>query len=67
MWLGETVPVTIGWYVRRNVRDQTIDVPLFAMDDDFAVAAPPPPAGRNTLSIAAGKHDLDACILCPDR
>jgi len=57
VWVGETFPVTVDWYLRREPRDQQVVVPLFDLTDDFEVAAPEGASGQ-TLEFAAGNKTL---------
>ncbi len=58
IWLGEVVPVTIDWLLRKNPEDQQLSVPLLSMPDDFAVGAPPITDPRAVLAFPAGATDL---------
>lgn len=58
IWVGETVPVQVDWYLRRNVADQSFVLPLLQLPDRVRVA-PAPLEGRKTLVFSAGARDLE--------
>jgi len=59
IWVGETVPVKINWFITKNIADHTFVVPLFDMEDRFEVAAPSDSAGLQTLTFNAGSKEVE--------
>jgi hypothetical protein len=60
VWVGETFPVTLDWYLKKNVHEQTFVVPLFLRDDAVEVVAEPTDDRRaQRLSFAAGAKDVE--------
>lgn len=58
VYVGETVPAEIHWFLRTNPQEPTLSVPLLAMEDALTVAVPPPRNPREVLAFAAGGRDL---------
>ena len=58
VWVGETFPITIDWYLRRDVSDQSFVVPLFEREDLLDVSPPPGKPTRQVLSFPAGARDI---------
>lgn len=59
IWVGETVPIRIRWYLRRDVSEQTFVVPLFNMEEHFEVRALSSPGKKKALTFSAGSKKLD--------
>ncbi len=58
VWIGETFTAHLDWFLRRDVEDQHLAVPLFAMEDAFHVQAPPS-TDRQVLLFEAGARELE--------
>lgn len=59
VYVGETVPAAIELYLRRNPNEPSINVPLLAATDKFAITAPAPSNKRQVFSFPAGGRDLE--------
>ena len=57
LWIGESVPITIDWYLRRDPRDQNFVIPLF--DDSIVDVDAPEANGRRGLEFSAGAKNLE--------
>ncbi|MEC7986970.1 MAG: BatD family protein [Myxococcota bacterium] len=57
--VGETVPLYVDLYLRKNINDQLIVVPLFDQVQNLTVSAPKDAQGRTlAVTTAAGELDL---------
>ncbi|MCZ6691067.1 MAG: BatD family protein [Planctomycetota bacterium] len=54
VWVGETFPLTIDWFIRRDVREQAFAIPLFEMEDLVDVSPPPGEPKRAAIDFPAG-------------
>lgn len=57
MWVGESFPIHIDWYLRRQPQDQTFVLPVFA--SDALTIAPPPGTNQATLTFLAGDAPVE--------
>lgn len=58
VWLGEMVPIEIDWYLRRDVSDHQIVVPIFDLESSFSVV-PAAASGRPSLAFQAGSREIE--------
>ena len=59
VYVGETIPVDIAWLLRKNPRDQTLSVPLLALEDKLTITVLPPRNPREVVSFPAGGRDVE--------
>lgn len=58
IWVGETIAAELTWLIRRDVSEQTFELPLLNMPDDFVVTAPPVVDARRALAFGAGAAEV---------
>jgi len=59
VWVGETFPVTIDWYLRSNPDSPVFVVPLFARDALVEVRAPDDADARRRIAFQNGARDVE--------
>lgn len=59
VYVGETVPVDIEWYLRKDPRNPTVSVPLLGLADSFAITVPPPADPQQVVKFPAAGRALE--------